>query len=141
MRLRLVECVAVLAIVDPGDHVARDNVLIICDRDCRDVTRHLRSDAELARGNEGVVGRLEVPSIVPIKVARRPDNHQAEEAEGKRDPMPPSLTGRIVWLGAVNAGPSLTTLGKRCLSGDPVTVAIKIFSVPVIDHQRHGRPP
>ena len=62
LRFRLLERDAVIAVVDARDHVACDDVLVVGDRHRGDVARHLRRDRELARLDEGVVGRLEVPA-------------------------------------------------------------------------------
>ena len=62
LRLGLVERDAVVAIVDARDHVARRDVLVVGDRNRGEVAGHLRRDGELARRDEGVVGRFEMPA-------------------------------------------------------------------------------
>ena len=70
LRIGLLERYAVIAVVDAGDHVAVGNVLVVGDRELRDVTRHFRGDGDLPGGDEGVVGRLKMPGVVQIDIAR-----------------------------------------------------------------------
>ena len=71
------------AITSPGV-----DVLVVGDRNGRDVARHLRRDGELARGDEGVVGRFEMAGVVPVEVSARSDDGQEEQAEDRGDRMP-----------------------------------------------------
>ena len=71
LSLSLGKRIAVIAVVDPRDHLAGDDVLVVGDRDRRQVTGHFGGDGELTRGDEGVVRRFEVRGVVPIDVARR----------------------------------------------------------------------
>ena len=71
LRLGLGERGAVIAIVDAGDHVAGCDVLIVGDRNGRDVARHLGGDGELPRRDVGVVGRLEMAGVVPVEISGR----------------------------------------------------------------------
>ena len=72
---------AVVAIVDARDHVAGGDVLVVGDRHGGDVARHLRRDRELARRDEGIVGRLEMPGVVPVEIAEPARHAQKGEAE------------------------------------------------------------
>jgi hypothetical protein len=69
LRFGLGECRAVSAVIDAGDHLACGDVLIVGDRDGRDVARHLRCDRELTRRDIGIVGRLEMAGVVPVDVS------------------------------------------------------------------------
>ena len=69
MCLGLGERDAVIAIVEARDHAARVDVLIVGDWNGRDVAPNLGGNGELARRNVGIVGRLEVPRVVPVEVS------------------------------------------------------------------------
>ena len=71
LPLGLGEGVAIIALVDLGDHVAFVDMLVVGDRNRGDVARHFGGDRELARRDERVVGRLEMRAIVPVKVSGR----------------------------------------------------------------------
>jgi hypothetical protein len=71
LRFSLSKCCTISAIVDASDHISSIDMLIVSNRDRRDVTRHLGGDGELARRYVGVIGGLEMTGIVPIKVAGR----------------------------------------------------------------------
>ena len=76
--------------------LAGGDVLIVGDRDFGDVARHFRGDRELPRGDEGVVGRLEMRRVIPVDIpgARRqqkrcgadrgPNGMAAQEAAARR---------------------------------------------------------
>jgi hypothetical protein len=70
LRLGLIERDAVITIVDAGDHIAGGHVLIVVDGDGGDVAGDLRGERGLSRRNEGVIGRLEMPDVVNIHIAR-----------------------------------------------------------------------
>jgi hypothetical protein len=55
LSLSLGKRIAVITVVDPRDHLAGGDVLVVGDRDRGEVTRHLWSDRELTRGDERVV--------------------------------------------------------------------------------------
>ncbi len=71
LRYSLGKCRAISTIVDASDHITSVDMLIVSNRDRRDVTRHFGGDGELARRYIGVVGGLEMKRIVPIKIAGR----------------------------------------------------------------------
>ena len=71
LPLGLGKGVAIITLVDLSDHVAFVHMLVVGDRDRRDVARDLGSDGELARRDEGVVGRLEMRGMIPIEVSGR----------------------------------------------------------------------
>ena len=86
LRLRLLERGAIVAIVDAGDHLAGDDMLIVGDRDLGDVTRHLRSDRKLPRGDEGVVRRLEMRRVIPVDIPgarRQQKGHGADRGKSR----------------------------------------------------------
>ena len=83
LRLGLVEGNAVVARVDARDHVAGGDVLVVRDRHRRDGARHLRRHRELTRCDEGIIGRLEGLSIIPVDVPS--GRCQCEEDHADRD--------------------------------------------------------
>ena len=93
--MSLLECDAVVAIVDARDHVARGNMLIVGDRHGGDVAGHLGGDGKLARCNEGIVGRLKMPGVVPVEVGGRCSHKEEKErdAEGKAVPQHKPFAG------------------------------------------------
>jgi hypothetical protein len=56
LSLRLLECRAIITIVDTGDHVAGFDMLVVCDGDRGNVARHFRRDRGLPCRDEGIVG-------------------------------------------------------------------------------------
>ena len=81
---RLRERGAVVAIVDPRDHLAGLDMLVVGDRNRRDVARDFRRNGELARGDEGVVGALEMTGVVPVEVAATRDRREQQRPERQR---------------------------------------------------------
>ena len=79
LRLGLGKCEAVIAIVDAGDHGAGGDMRVVGDRNGGGVARHLGRNGELARRDESVVGRLEVPGIVPVEISPIPLFHIRKE--------------------------------------------------------------
>ncbi len=102
LGLRLFERDAIVAVVDPGDHVAGGDMLVVGDRDGGDVAGHLRGERELPRRDEGIVGGLKMAGMVNIQIAaaqRREASSTAPIAEttGRRRRKP--LPGLLGWLG------------------------------------------
>ena len=89
LSLGLGKRIAVIAVVDPRDHLAGDDVLVVGDRDRRQVTGHFGGDGELTRGDEGVVRRLEMRGVVPIDIARRQSHKEEDQAAEERKRAPP----------------------------------------------------
>ena len=79
----LIQRDAVITLVDARDHVAGGDVLVVGHRHRRDVARHLRRDGELPRRDEGVVGRFEMPGVVPIDIAARRRHDEEDEPNQK----------------------------------------------------------
>src|SRR5437868_12596519 len=50
-------------------------------------TTLFRSDGELARRDEGVVGRFKMPRIVPVEISGRRSGQQDDEGEQGQDRM------------------------------------------------------
>jgi len=69
LRPGLGEGGAVGAIVDAGDHISGIDMLVVGDRDRRDVARYLGGDRKLARRDVGVVGVLKMTGVIPVEVA------------------------------------------------------------------------
>ncbi len=97
LRLRLGKRDAVVALVDAGDHVAGGDVLVVGDRHGGDVARHLRRDGKLPRRDEGVVGRLEMPDVVPVEITARRCHDKEKQSDQRRKRVPPQqpLAGLI----------------------------------------------
>ena len=70
----------VIALVDLGDHVALVDMLVVGDRNGGDIARDFGRDRELARRDEGVIGRFEMRSMVPVDVAGRPRDQEGDQA-------------------------------------------------------------
>ena len=109
LRLRLSECGAVVAVVDPCDHLTGLDMLVVGDRNCGDVTRDFRRDRELARRDESVVGGFEMARVVPVEVAASQDRREQQHPEHQRQPtprpglawsirLPPRMRRRRGWL-------------------------------------------
>ncbi len=68
---RLIERGLIVVRVDPGEHLARLDRLVVVDRPLGDVARHLRADQDRMRRHVSVIGRHEetpdCPVIVGIK--------------------------------------------------------------------------
>jgi hypothetical protein len=99
---RLRERDAIVAVIDTGNHGLRRDVLVVGDRHFSDITRHFRSDGDLARCDESIVGRLEMGSVVPVDTAapyRQPDEDRANH---NRDRVPAPET--VARLSAARAG-------------------------------------
>ena len=79
LGLSLRERGQVVALVDPGDHVALVDVLVVGDRNRGDIARDLGRDRELARRDEGVVGQFEMRGMVPVDVCRRPGDQERDQ--------------------------------------------------------------
>src|SRR5258708_22026896 len=82
---RLCKRDAVVAIINAGDHAPCGNVLVVGDRHLTDVARNLRGKGDLARCDEGIVGRLEVPSVAPIDAAGPSRQREEDRANHNRD--------------------------------------------------------
>jgi hypothetical protein len=81
LRLCLRQCGAVIAIVDPRDHLAGLDMLVVGDRSFGDLARNFRRDRELARRDEGAVGRFEMTGVVPVEVAATRDQREQHRPE------------------------------------------------------------
>ena len=66
---------------------ACDDVLVVGHRHRSDVARHLRRHREQARRDEGVVGRLEAPGVIPIEAAAGDDCREEDHADDGGDRM------------------------------------------------------
>ena len=88
LRFGLRQRRAVIALVDPGDHVALVDMLVVGDRNRGDVARDLGRDRELARRDEGVVGRFEMRGMIPVEVSGRRRQQERDEADRRQDRMP-----------------------------------------------------
>jgi hypothetical protein len=100
LSLSLGERIAVIAVVDPRDHLAGHDVLVVGDRDRSEVTRHLGGDRELTRGDEGIVRRFEMRGVVPIEVARRQRHKEEDQAADECQRVAPqhALAGLVTAL-------------------------------------------
>jgi hypothetical protein len=83
LSLGLLDGDAVIALIDARDRVAGGDVLVIRHRHCRDVARHLRRHRKDARRDEGIIGRLEMPRVVPIEVPGGKYQRQQDRAAGR----------------------------------------------------------
>lgn len=72
-------------VVDPGDHVADADMLVVDDGHGRDVAWHLGGDGELEGGDEGIVGRDETPAVVQIQPGSRRGGEQGEGADSGQE--------------------------------------------------------
>ena len=88
LSLGLRERGQVIALVDLGDHVALVDVLVVGDRNGRDVARDLGRDRELARRDERVIRRFEMRGIVPVDVGRRPRDQERDQARSRHERVP-----------------------------------------------------
>jgi hypothetical protein len=64
-------------------------MLVVGDRDRREVTGDFGGDRELTCSDEGVVGRFEVQSVVPIEIACRQQHNEEDQAANERPQMAP----------------------------------------------------
>jgi hypothetical protein len=87
LRFGLRQRCAVIALVDLGDHAPLVDVLVVGDGHRGDVARDLWRDRELARRDEGVVGRLEMRGLIPVEVSGRRRQQERDEADRRQDRM------------------------------------------------------
>ena len=66
------------------------DVLVVGDRHLSDVARHFRSDGDLARCDESIVGRFEIGSVAPVAIPARCRQHEKDRANRSHD-RPPAL--------------------------------------------------
>ena len=105
--------------VDLGDHVALVDMLVVGDRNRRDVARDLGRDRELARRDEGVVGRFEMRGLIPVEVSGRRRQQERDQADRRQDRMATEeafarlVVGFLLFRGRLLAGFSLA-LGGLC---------------------------
>src|SRR5260370_26678057 len=99
---RLLERDTIVAVINTGNHGPRRDVLVVGDRHLRDVARHLRSDGDLARRDEGIVGRFEIGSVVPVSIAAPCRQHEEDRANHNRDWVPAPET--LARLSAAHVG-------------------------------------
>ncbi len=88
LSLGLRERREVIALVDLGDHAALVDMLVVGDRHRGDVARDLWRDRELARRDEGVVGRFEMRGMIPVEVSGRRRQQERDQADRRQDRMP-----------------------------------------------------
>ena len=99
-----------IALVDLGDHVALVDMLVVGDRNRRDVARDLGRDRELARGDEGVVRRFEMRGMIPVEVSGRRRQQERDQADRRQDRMPAEeafarlFAGLFLFCGRLLAG-------------------------------------
>src|SRR5258706_408415 len=99
---RLCKRDAVVAIINAGDHASCGNVLVVGDRYLTHVARHFRSNGDLARCDDGIVGRLEMPSVAPIDAAG--PSRQREEDRANRNRNWVTAPETLARLSAARAG-------------------------------------
>jgi hypothetical protein len=100
LRVRLIESDAIVAVVDPGDHVVGGNMLVVGDGDGGDVTGHFRSERGLPRGDEGIVGGLKTAGIVNVQIAAAQESgeqHRSDRGDNGT-PMQEAIPGLLGWL-------------------------------------------
>ena len=85
LRLRLVQRDAVIAVIDAGDHAACGDVLVVGDGNLSDVARHFGRDGNLARRDEGVVGRLKMFGVIEVEVSCAHHGGCNDRPQGGRD--------------------------------------------------------
>jgi hypothetical protein len=100
LSLSLGKRIAVIAVVDPRDHLAGNNMLVVGNRDRREVTGDFGGDRELTCSDEGVVRRFEMRGVVPIDIARRQRHKEEDQTADERKRVPPqhALTGLVTAL-------------------------------------------
>ena len=109
----------VIALVDLGDHVALVDMLVVGDRNRGDVARDLGRDRELARRDEGVVGRFEMRGMIPVDVSGRRREQERDQADRRQERMSAEeafarlFAGLFVFCGRLLAGFGLL-LGGLC---------------------------
>ena len=91
LRYSLSKCCAISTIVDASDHSSSVDMLIVSNRNRRDVTGHLRGNRELARCDVCIICRFEMTGIVPIKIAGRCYRQQACRCDDDQIPTKPAF--------------------------------------------------
>jgi hypothetical protein len=82
LRLRLLERRAIVTVIDAGNHIAGLDILVVGDGDGGDVARDFRRNRKLPRGDEGIIGGLEMSCVVHIEVAAGDRGGQEHSADG-----------------------------------------------------------
>jgi hypothetical protein len=101
LRLRLIDRVAIVAVVDKREQIARLDVLVVRDRNLSDIAADLRRDRKAARGDERIVSGLVVPHGKPIGDAADHRDQQQTRPDSLQDRMIAKLVAeRSGWLPA-----------------------------------------
>src|SRR5262249_59303410 len=87
--LCLIERDAVITLIDAREHVAGGNVLVVGHGNHRNVAGDLRGDGELPGRDEGVIGRLKMPGVVPVEVSAGRRQYEEDKADHEPKRMPP----------------------------------------------------
>ena len=112
LRVRLGDREAIVAIVEAGDQVAGVDVLVVGDRNGRDITRNLRRDGELPGRKERVVGRLKTRGVVQVEIAACGGERRERQGAGDKGRTPPD-TARLRALVGRRGRPSGGRYGRR----------------------------
>jgi hypothetical protein len=101
LRLRLIDRVAIVAVVDKREQIAGLDVLVVRDRNLGDIAADLRRNRKAARGDERIVSGLVVPHGKPIGDAADHRDQQQTRCDSRQDRMIAKLVAeRSGWLPA-----------------------------------------
>ncbi|MGY4502881.1 hypothetical protein ACVWYH_006838 [Bradyrhizobium sp. GM24.11] len=87
LRRGLIDGDAIVALVDPGEEIARLDVLVIRDRDISHVAADFRGHGKAARRDEGVVGGFIVADLEPIEQTAGQRRDQHDGTDGCEQPV------------------------------------------------------
>src|SRR5258708_19116992 len=91
--------------MNTANRLPRRDVLVVGNRHLSDVARYFRSDGDLARRGESIVGRVERGSVAPVDIAAPYRQRKEDRANHNRDwvPAPETLArlsaARAAWRG------------------------------------------
>src|SRR5258708_18493792 len=91
--------------MNTANRLPRRDVLVVGNRHLSDVARYFRSDGDLARRGESIVGRVERGSVAPVDLAAPYRQRKEDRANHDRDwvPAPETLArlsaARAAWRG------------------------------------------
>lgn len=101
LRLGLLKSRLVVAIIDAGDYLAARYVLVVGDRDGRNIAGYPRGDGILTRGDEGIVGALIMRGVVPVEKGRHRRCGKCASADQEHPPAPGGAANRILTTGII----------------------------------------
>jgi hypothetical protein len=99
LRLRLIECRAIVTVIDAGDHIAGLDMLVVGDGDGGQVAGHFRGERGLPRGDEGIVGGLKTSGVVQVEIAAAQGKGEEHRTDGGHNGAAAQEVGPVPFAG------------------------------------------